>query len=308
MDVQRGIIYKITNKTNGYSYIGLTTKSLERRFNRHLQDAKSGSSYVFHRALMEYGEENFEKEVLENNIPRENLPEREIYWIAHYHTWIMDEQCKGYNMTRGGDFISDANRVLSDADIVEIRYLIKESNQKLTDIAKKFGVSLYAISDINTGKAWYDECINYPIRPYNFVEVTEEIFDNIVQMLKSGLFSQAYIANKFGVAQSVVSHINTGTYAKFVCDAEYPLSTERLLLSSTTNPENYYNAILDYLSKKFTRRELAEKYNTTLGQIKRWISSQKVGFSKGLKFPLLEHKDYNVRVIKEKISLFERLK
>ena len=61
------IIYKITNQINGKIYIGQTINTLEKRFNRHKQDALSGRLDThFARALREYGVDNFVAEVIEN--------------------------------------------------------------------------------------------------------------------------------------------------------------------------------------------------------------------------------------------------
>ena len=56
------IIYKVTNKINGKSYIGQTTQTLLKRKREHIKSAlrrKEGKNY-FHWAIVEYGEENFE--------------------------------------------------------------------------------------------------------------------------------------------------------------------------------------------------------------------------------------------------------
>ena len=89
------IIYKITNQINGKIYIGQTINTLEKRFNRHKQDALSGRLDThFARALREYGVDNFVAEVIENVNSQEELNIREHYWINYYNS------CKeGYNET-----------------------------------------------------------------------------------------------------------------------------------------------------------------------------------------------------------------
>lgn len=89
------IIYKITNQINGKIYIGQTINTLEKRFNRHKQDALSGRLDThFARALREYGVDNFIAEVIENVNSQEELNIREHYWINYYNS------CKeGYNET-----------------------------------------------------------------------------------------------------------------------------------------------------------------------------------------------------------------
>ncbi len=99
--MRTGIIYKYTNKIHkGFSYIGQT---LFDRSKREGLDCKRYSKcIVFSKAIQKYGIENFEYEVIEDNVPEDKLDEREIYWIQYYHTYVGDPCCCGYNMTTGG--------------------------------------------------------------------------------------------------------------------------------------------------------------------------------------------------------------
>lgn len=59
------IIYKITNVVNGRCYIGITSESINTRFNKHKRKARFGSNTNFHKAIRKYGEHNFTIEVIE---------------------------------------------------------------------------------------------------------------------------------------------------------------------------------------------------------------------------------------------------
>lgn len=94
-------IYKHTNKVNSKSYIGITSQSVERRW-------QNGYGYntkdqLFARAIHKYGWENFEHTILEECNSLTEANQREQYWITYYHTYIGDPHCNGYNMTLGGD-------------------------------------------------------------------------------------------------------------------------------------------------------------------------------------------------------------
>lgn len=96
-------IYKITNKINGHSYIGLS-KDIERRFSDHKSkaihsDKKEDLDKALYRAMRKYGIDNFSYEIIEE-CPEEKLKEREIYWISYYNTYQNRED---YNETPGGD-------------------------------------------------------------------------------------------------------------------------------------------------------------------------------------------------------------
>jgi group I intron endonuclease len=89
------LVYKITNTITGDFYIGKTSKTKEERFKKHVYNSSYGiNTYLYH-AIRTYGKENFIVEEVENNIPKDIINEREIYWI--------DCLKPHYNMTEGGD-------------------------------------------------------------------------------------------------------------------------------------------------------------------------------------------------------------
>ena len=92
-------IYKFTNKLNGNIYIGQSTDISARR-RSHFNDAYShgkDSTCPFHQAIIKYGEDGFDFEILEE-CSKELLNERERYWIEYY-----DSYRHGYNASPGGD-------------------------------------------------------------------------------------------------------------------------------------------------------------------------------------------------------------
>lgn len=91
-----GTIYKITNKVNGKTYIGLTTRKAEVRFNEHIDAAINKNHHLYlSRSIRKYGAENFELSIIEDNVDIEKLGDREIYWINR----LLPE----YNTSPGGD-------------------------------------------------------------------------------------------------------------------------------------------------------------------------------------------------------------
>lgn len=98
-----GIIYKAKNKVNGKVYIGQTSVSLKARMDSHRSAADAGRGYVFQRAIKKYGFENFEWEEIDSAKDKDELCEKEIYWIEFYNSFIRNKDSNGYNMTKGGE-------------------------------------------------------------------------------------------------------------------------------------------------------------------------------------------------------------
>lgn len=94
------IIYKITNKINNKVYIGQSHRKLEERIKQYSDDTKYRTKKIraIIKAMRKYGFENFEFEVIEDNINNQcELDELEKYYIKKY-----DSVRNGYNYTSGG--------------------------------------------------------------------------------------------------------------------------------------------------------------------------------------------------------------
>lgn len=111
--MEKGYIYKIICLATGKLYIGQTLRTIEKRWKRHIRDAKKGSEHKFHRAIRKYGEENFTvEELLAVSAPtkkelKAQLDLLEIEYISRFNT-----REKGYNSTDGGE--GTAGRVCSE--------------------------------------------------------------------------------------------------------------------------------------------------------------------------------------------------
>lgn len=115
------IIYKITNNTNGKSYIGQTSESLQRRFARHMGYQKDQNDTKFYRAVRKYGVENFSIEGIDCAKTQEELDEKEIYWIDRLDTYYNGYNSKKSKGKCGGDTLSNHKNIL------EIKHKISQS-------------------------------------------------------------------------------------------------------------------------------------------------------------------------------------
>lgn len=95
-----GSIYIIRNSVNDKVYIGQTTMTVKERFMVHMKPstAKQKRNYKLYNAVLKYGRDKFYVETLENNVPLDELNQKEIEYIAKY-----DSYYHGYNSSKGGD-------------------------------------------------------------------------------------------------------------------------------------------------------------------------------------------------------------
>lgn len=89
------VIYSHINKINQKRYIGQTKQTLSRRFR------KDGKGYIhcvkFYNAIQKYGWDNFDHEIL-----KENLTQEEANYWEKYYIDFFDSIANGYNMKEGG--------------------------------------------------------------------------------------------------------------------------------------------------------------------------------------------------------------
>lgn len=178
-----GIIYKITNLINNKVYIGQTTKTfnerysykgkgIERVYAYHKQHKKVGNYYNEHLlfSIDKYGFDAFEVvEVFDTALSKNELDEKEKYWIDYYNSTDGDF---GYNNKEGGEGnivldrtvekIKETRRrnnrnILNDSDVRKIKLaLICLINRK--QLAKMFGVTVGTIDRISQLKIYSEIC------------------------------------------------------------------------------------------------------------------------------------------------------
>ena len=80
------IIYKATNLVNGKVYVGQTVNTLKYRKDQHWREAicPSRKNVHFHNALLKYGIDNFEFEIIDRARDVDELNKKEAYWIDYY--------------------------------------------------------------------------------------------------------------------------------------------------------------------------------------------------------------------------------
>lgn len=154
MEPQIGI-YKITNKINGKMYIGQTIH-LQQRWAEHKSKAKElNPTRKLYKAMNQYGIENFSFEVIEY-CEKEDLNEREIYWINYYNSIE-----NGYNMSH----IQNLQGKVDYETVKQIQYELEYTKNTNKQIAEQYNVSPTWITLVNEGILWHNESLKYPLRP-----------------------------------------------------------------------------------------------------------------------------------------------
>jgi group I intron endonuclease len=99
-----GIIYCITNIINEKKYVGQTVRTLEERWEAHVEFAytERGRDSYFCRAIRKHGRELFALSILET-VDDDKLSEAERRWIKELNT---TDHALGYNSTEGGEGFS----------------------------------------------------------------------------------------------------------------------------------------------------------------------------------------------------------
>lgn len=165
-----GLIYMRISPSGG-KYIGQTRFSEEIRWYDHVREAynKNSKGYdsLLNKAIRKYGEENFLVEILEDNLPNDQLDKREIFWIDYYKTYFLDEK-HGYNLTRGGSGV----------------FKVTINLEELLDIWNS-GISINTIAE-------YFNCSRYTIRKYLFTLgiTSQDLIERRTLIVKMSRFTQ----------------------------------------------------------------------------------------------------------------------
>lgn len=96
------VVYKITNTINNKIYIGMTG-DLKTRWSgngRQYKPFNNDTHRPFWNAINKYGWDNFQKEVIEDNLTFDEAIEGEIFYIAFFNATNKDI---GYNVSPGGN-------------------------------------------------------------------------------------------------------------------------------------------------------------------------------------------------------------
>ena len=210
-------IYKITNLINGKIYIGQSVDPM-RRFSEHCRSCDYVS--LIHQAIKKYGKENFKLEIIDQG---EDYNKKEKYWIKYYNSLVP----YGYNIAEGGEEPPTGsgeknNFCKTKMEVVEkIKKELQDWNIPLKQIIADNHSTRDIVRHINNGESWYDENLNYPLRPTE-KELNEIKAEKVIDKLKNTELTQKEIASMFNLKRSAVTMINIGKN-HYRPNIEYPI-------------------------------------------------------------------------------------
>jgi group I intron endonuclease len=199
-----GLVYQIKNLENSKVYIGCTAVNFGVRISQHLRSVGVVESPLYDE--MESDIKSFSFQIVENEIPLSSLRERESYWSRHF----------GSAMTGYNQVIASGNEKLIESIIWEVRDLLMTTRLKFTEIADLYNVSPSTIADINLGRSWLDESLEYPLRKQTVKrkQLSTDDIHEIYKMLRNSSLSFSEIALELGwSSEAVLRKINNGTYS-----------------------------------------------------------------------------------------------
>lgn len=177
-------IYCIKNKINNKVYVGYTSKTIEKRFVKHIKNAENKVNRRLYDSMNHHGYNNFEITKIDECNTKLKAEELESWYIYLFKS---KDPISGYNMTWGGD----GGYTLSNwpEDDKQILYQKQQKNREKT-LLKKYGVN--TPSKIN----WVRNKIS---NSHNGKSLTQSHKDSIGKTIKNKIISGELIQNTSGL-------------------------------------------------------------------------------------------------------------
>lgn len=214
-------IYLITNTVNGKQYVGQTIHTLSERWANHC--SKNSGCIALKNAIHKYGKDSFKIEEIDTASTREDLDEKERFWISKLNTLSPN----GYNLKSGGEHPIFTDEVIEKISIhntgkhhsESTRQLISERlrEQWKNGVREGHPMNDYTkqkIIEANTGREPWNKNLPKEQQPNYGRVVPQEIRESVAKKLSKPIycveldrvFDSAQIASKeLGVQFSNIS-------------------------------------------------------------------------------------------------------
>lgn len=251
------IIYKVTNRVNNKIYIGKTVRGLLKRRKEHEKSIVHNNICMpFHKALKKYGVENFDWEIIDSVITRQELCEKEKEWIKSLNS---RDKNIGYNITEGGE---DGDTISKHPNRDEIVRKISENN-----VYRKHPDKKLELSKKMSGK-------NNPMYGKNY---QTKGLKKWARFRKNKKFEDVFSIEK---ANEIKIKISIGNKNKKITEEQR--ENYRLANLGEKNPfykelpQEIINSILEEYSKTNIIKEIATKCHTTTYLVKKYLKKYNV--------------------------------
>lgn len=151
----------------------------------------------------------------------------------------------------------------SKEKIDQLTYALKyELDKSLRDLSAEYEIDLSCVNEINQGKMWHRDYLEYPIR-LGKMKRAEIIHPLILDELINNLsLNQKEIAKKFNVSQSLVCEINRGKKCHNN-NYDYPIRKSSAEYYSTLSPDIVKEIIELLKNTKLTFKEIGKRYEVS---------------------------------------------
>lgn len=109
--------------------------------------------------------------------------------------------------------VGNPNSKLTKESLESLIYDLQNTQIQMKDLQKKYNISLSVITNINTGRRYYNSKLKYPLRIKNTSR--KKLFSinqllEIKSLLQNKNLSMKLIGEKFGCSSDIISDINSG--------------------------------------------------------------------------------------------------
>lgn len=127
------IVYKATNRENGKSYIGITSRTAEVRWEEHLSRARCGMRRSrLYDAIRKYGDSAFDLEVVAAADSEDEARTLECHYINEFDTYE-----SGYNCNFGGaGFLKFPAHIIEKISAAQKGKIISDETKRKMSLAK----------------------------------------------------------------------------------------------------------------------------------------------------------------------------
>lgn len=220
-------VYRIFNKINGKSYVGITKWTFSVRYPQGKWWKWTQSSHL-KCAVEKYGLENFETQILTSSVnDLQHLLELEKDYIKLYHSYIPD----GYNLTRGGGsktptFVKEYELIDCDGSLYKIK--------NLSNFCKHRNINYGAMLNMVSGLAKSSQGFALSTTPIEYIKLTNKTWE-----LENAYTGECVKISDEMVHEWAVMHHMNSKHVRGLLRKSHKMSRNGWKLKSTILGEKY---------------------------------------------------------------------